>query len=197
MTPNGTVHWSRPQVESTLTDSGGCKADLKVDFPDVDWNFHQTLYGWAALQWQGWARGIVVLDSDHVQTVKFYTDGVLEFWLDGKAYFGGDYYSFRKAPVVLHLEPGEHQLDVRLVRDGRVMGSVGEPNILLELEFEMVTQPIEVDAGRLLISDVVEGALASPHASVPVRNTGIGDMKILEIVSVTVRIVTSRQRMSC
>ena len=180
------------QVESTSTDNGGCKADLKVDFPEVDWKFHQTLYGWAALQWQGWARGIVVVDSDHAQTYKFYTDGVLEFWLDGKAYFGGDYYSFRKAPVVLELQPGKHQLDVRLVRDGRVMGSVGEPDIVLGLEFMAVTESIEVDAQCLLISDVVKGILASPHASIPARNTGAGDMKILDIVSTTVSDIACR-----
>jgi len=197
LTPNGIVHWSRLQMDSTSTDNGGCKTDLNVAFPDVDWKFLQSVYGWSALQWQGWARGSIVVDGDQAQTVKLYTDGVLEFWLNGEAYFGGDYYSFWKAPVVLVLEPGKHQLDVRLVRDGRVMGSVGEPNIVLGLEFMMVTETIEVEPHRLLISDVVEGQLASPHASFPVRNAGVGDVKILEIVSRTVSKISHRMRISC
>jgi len=197
LTTNGTVHWSHLQIESTSTDNGGCKTDLKVAFPDVDWNSLQSVYGWSALQWQGWARGTVFVDGDHAQTVKFYTDGVLEFWLDGEAYFGGDYYSFRKAPVVLVLKPGQHQLDVRLVRDGRVMGSVGEPNIVLRLEFMLVTEPIEVEPHRLLISDVIEGQLASPYASIPVRSTGVGDIEILEIVSTSVSKIAHQMRSSC
>jgi len=170
---------------------------LEVAFPDVDWKFLQSVYGWSALQWQGWARGTVSVDGDKEQTVKLYTDGVLEFWLDGEPYFGGDYYSFRKAPVVLVLKPGQHQLDVRLVRDGRVMGSVGEPNIVLGLEFMLVTEPIEVEPHRLLMSDVIEGQLASPYASFPVRSTGVGDIKILEIVSTSVSKIAHQIRSSC
>ncbi|OAG01799.1 uncharacterized protein CC84DRAFT_1179825 [Paraphaeosphaeria sporulosa] len=44
-------------------------------------------------------------------------DAILEYRVDDIYYFGGDYFAFRKAPPVLHLFLGTHQIDIRLVGD--------------------------------------------------------------------------------
>lgn len=169
-------------MQPEVTESSQSTAvNLRVGFPDVDWPFLQSIYGWAALQWQAWARGSIIVTDDGPHNYIFYTDDILEMWLDGEPYFGGDYYSFRRAPLVLRLAPGKHQLDVRLVRDVRVMGGVGEPVVEVQLELRKVEADIEVDEDRLIISDVVEGHLAGRYASLPVTATGDRDVEFLGI----------------
>jgi len=160
--------------------------NLRIAFPEVDWHFLQSIYGWAALQWQAWARGSIMVIGDEPHNYVLYTDGVLEFWLDGEPYFGGDYYSFRKAPLVLRLAPGKYRLDVRIVRDVRVMGGVGEPVVDVRLEIRKPVAEIEVDEEKLIIPDVVEGHLASRYASVPVRAVADRDVVILGVELVDV-----------
>ncbi|KAL8831473.1 MAG: hypothetical protein Q9191_000845 [Dirinaria sp. TL-2023a] len=99
-----------------------------------------------------------------------YTDYVLEFWIDDKPHFGGDFYAHRNAPLVLHLDPGDHKLDVRLIRDVRAFGANDEPTIELELRCERSKSHLTLDADKMLVADIVDGVLASSFASVPVRN---------------------------
>ena len=139
-----------------------------MHFPNVDWESLKSIYGWPALQYQAWARGSLVLQCE--QTLVLYTDNVLEFWVDDKPYFGGDFYAYRNAPLVLRLDPGEHKVDVRLIRDVRAFGANDEPMIELELRCERSKGYLILDADKMLVSDIVEGVLASPFASVPVRN---------------------------
>lgn len=163
--------------ESTVT------VDLEVAFPEVDWQFLQAIYGWAALQWQAWARGSIVIEGHETRNYVLYTDNILEFWLDGESYFGGDMYAFRKAPVVLELAPGRHQLDIRLVRDVRAMGGLGKPDIAVKLELRAVEEDVEIDEEHILLPDVVDGELASHYASVPFRNTGHCDVEVVDVKS--------------
>ncbi|KAF2084762.1 hypothetical protein K490DRAFT_75704 [Saccharata proteae CBS 121410] len=169
LTPNATVAWSYLDAASVSQDSSSAKSSLIVDFPHVDWKFLQSIYGWSALQYQAWARGEIIVRGDKVQDVVLYTDLILEFWLDGVRYFGGDMYGFRKAPPVLHLTPGSHRLDLRLVRDVRAMSGVGEPTIPVKVALEPCRGPLQV-ASDVLMPDVVDGKLAGSFGSVAVRN---------------------------
>lgn len=143
----------------------------------------KAVYGWAAHQWQAWARGGIIVDATESQNYVLYTDNVLEFCLDGEPYFGGDMYACRKAPVVLTLAPGRHQLDIRLVRDVRAMGGTVEPDMTIKLELRAAENEVELDEEHLMLSDVVDGELASPYASIPFRITGASDVEVIDVNS--------------
>ena len=145
---------------------------LTVGFSEIDWGFMQSVYGWAALQYQAWARGILIIEGSSSQAIKLFTGDVLEFWVDDKLYFGGDLYTYRRAPLVLELGPGEHRLDLRLIRDVRIMGAVGEPQISINLEAQMSSRGLSVMNGKLLVPDMVGGRLVSNLGSIPVCNEG-------------------------
>lgn len=159
----------------------------------MDWSFLQSVYGWGALQFQAWARGTLTLDSRNRQSVLLYTDQVLEFWLDGKSYFGGDLYSYRRAPLALSLEPGQHRLDVRLLRDVRVMGGVGDPTIQARIEVQIVPGGLTVVEDKYIFPDIVDGKLPSNLASIPVRNDGPTWVHILGLESADVRMIDARE----
>lgn len=193
---NGTVTWSTQLADI----SGGCpfnaQANLTVGFPDVDWSFLQSVYGWAALQWQAWARGSIGVGGANVKTIALYTDNVLEFYVDGVHYFGGDMYAIRRAPLVLHLEPGDHRVDLRVIRDVRAMGATGEPNAAILLEAaESQKGPsaqenpggLVVEERSLLVPDMVNRSLlASSLGSMTVRNEGRRRIRIQQIISTEV-----------
>lgn len=149
----------------------------------MDWKFLKEIYGWAAVQYQAWARGELIVGGNDTQHVILATDAILEFWVDGHHYFGGDYYSFRRAPLVLHLQPGSHQLDLRLVRDVRAFGGILEPTIDVVLAVQQTSGTLELAQSEVLLSDVVDGILASPIGSVYLRNSDTVDVKILELRS--------------
>ena len=146
------------------------------------------MYGWTALQYQAWARGYLEISADLPRTITFCTDNVIEFWVDDKLYFGGDFYAYRRAPPVLQLAAGKHKVDVRLIRDVRAIGGIGEPKISIKLKAEVSRGILAVVEPKLLISDIVNGTLASPFASVPVRNEGVAWVDIVEVESLTVRL---------
>lgn len=162
-------------------------ADLTIKFPGIDWEYLRPIYGWASLQYQAWTRGELVIERDSSQVIALYTDNVLEFWVDDQPYFGGDFYAFRRAPLVLRLDPGSHKVDVRLIRDVRVMGGVGDPSIRIKLEAQKSEGGLIV-TGEPLLPDLVEGKLASHVASVCVRNEELEWIEVLGIISVTVSI---------
>ena len=166
---------------------------LTISFPEVDWAFLQSIYGWGALQFQAWARGTLILNSGHRQTILLYTDNILEFWLDGTSYFGGDLYSYRRAPLTLQLDPGQHRLDIRLLRDVRIMGGVGDPNIQARVEVQVASGGLNVVEDKYIFPDIVDGKLPSNLASVPVRNHGSNPIHILGLESVDVRMIDARE----
>ena len=147
-------------------------ARIKVQFPEIDWASIQSVFGWSALQYQGWARGEVVVKGDGKHTVVLYTDNILEFWLDNVLHFGGDVYAFRKAPLVVHLDPGSHRIDLRLIRDLRAMGGIGRPEIDVEVEAQLSSDVLHVQVDKILLPELVNGRLTSKYASIPVRNNG-------------------------
>lgn len=139
------------------------------------------MYGWAAVQYQAWARGELVVRGNDTQHVVLYTDAIVEYWVDDVHYFGGDFYTFRKAPHVLHLSPGTHKIDLRLWRDVRAFGGINEPTIDVLVGVQRVSGALELARPGILMSDVVDGKLASPLASVALRNSGEDDITIVDI----------------
>lgn len=178
---NGTVKWSLLDASQSNSNGFVARVDLDVSFPDVDWTFLQAVYGWAALQWQAWARGEITIAGKSAQMLVLYTEHVLEFWLDEKPHFGGDFYAFRKAPIVFHLSPGQHRLDVRLIRDVRAMGGIGAPDIAISLEARAVSTSLEIAENGILLPDIVDGRLASHLGRLVVRNNDCVPIEVFNI----------------
>lgn len=127
-----------------------------------------------------------MVQSHEVLTLS--TPQILEFWVDGIQYWGGDYYGFDRAPVVLRLEPGRHRIDVRLVREVRAMGGVGEPHVTTQLSLKKSPGNLQAVLQRgVMMSDFVgddkNAVLASPYASLTVRNDAEENIKILAVES--------------
>jgi hypothetical protein len=145
----------------------------------VDWDFLKTIYGWAAVQYQAWARGELHIRGNETQNIILNTDGILEYWIDDQHYFGGDYYSFRRAPPVLHLKPGTHRIDLRLVRDVRAFGGILEPTFDVVVHAQQASGTLELAKPGILMADVVDGQLASPLGSISLRNSGEDDIEVV------------------
>lgn len=180
---NGSVKWRLVRADASSSSPSQAKAVLKVSFPEIDWSLLQSVYGWPALQYQAWARGFLEVKGQNNQTIAFFANGLLEFWVDSKHYFGGDYYRYRRAPVILQLPPGRHVVDLRLVRDSRVLGDVGEPIIDVVVEAEARSEPLYLDKRSLLISEATRGQLGSAVASINVQNNMAGWVEIVSIRS--------------
>ncbi|KAK0269661.1 hypothetical protein LTS00_017218 [Friedmanniomyces endolithicus] len=193
---NATIQWSK--VKAKLSDprqTQQASADLSVDFPHVEWRSFQDVYGWPALQWQGWARGeIFVQQGVGTITLALHAEHVLEFWVDGKHHFGGDWYGYGRAATTLHLEPGRHRIDIRLVRELRRDGATDEPALNVRLRMQgqgALVQAVlpEINGGYnllsgILMSDIVgdaNGPFASSHASVTLRNDAQVDAHVYAI----------------
>ena len=182
---NGSVEWSTLQTEN-LINHKWCETSLVFSFPNVDWANLQKVYGWAALQYQGWARGSLMIHHESTQTVILYTDGLLEFWIDDKPHFGGDFYAYRRAPLVLRLDPGLHRLDLRFVREVRTMGGVGIPTMQIRLKATISGGGLSVMADGFLAPDIIDHVLVGRLASIPVRNDGVKRIEIVSVDSVDV-----------
>jgi hypothetical protein len=159
----------------------GISAMLNVKFGDAGLPL-QGVYGWAALQYQAWARGkFYFAEEGSGLPIIIYTQSILEFWIDDVHYFGGDFYSSRKAPPVIRLEPGVHTIDLRLVYDVRVMGGSGEAAYVIGLE--LAGDTLELASEGIAMADIVNGSLASALASVSIRNSRSHDIEVLSIES--------------
>lgn len=170
---NGVVKWS--VIENVLDDHGASNGvcpliELTFTFPVVDWAFQQSVYGWAALQYQAFTRGFITLAAPSACRVAMFTDNVLEFAVNDKPLFGGDLYGFRRAPVVLDLVPGANKIDIRLIRDVRSMGGMERPSISIGLGVQLCTTVLKIVEKSAVLPDVINAKLASPYASVLLRN---------------------------
>jgi hypothetical protein len=184
---NGTAKWSTTQPKQSFNGPTVANVSLSVGYDNVDWDFLKTVYGWAAVQYQVWARGELVVGGNETQHLVLYTDAIFEYWVDNVHYFGGDFYTFRKAPPVLHLAPGSHKIDLRLWRDVRAFGGITEPTIDVLVEARKVSGTLELASPGILMADVVDGTLATPLVSVALRNSGETDIEIIGIQTAEVR----------
>ncbi|KAK6369890.1 hypothetical protein LTS17_009340 [Exophiala oligosperma] len=166
---NATVRWNsrtfRPIVSEAST-----TVDLVVDFSEIDWDIAQKIYGWSALQYQAWLKGGVWNDGGTSRRVSIYPEGILELWLNNKHIFGGDFYSFGRAPIVFELAPGFNVVNVRLIRDVRSMGGSSSPTAHVLLRAEVVAADLDVDHDSILLPDVIAGRFVGRYGSVIVRN---------------------------
>ena len=186
--PGGKVAWSSMNASSLKSNEEGSLLKLTARFPEVDWTSLRSIYGWAAIQYQVWARGNLTVEGHSTQTVALYTENLLEFWLDNEPYFGGDFYGYRRAPVILHLDPGAHVLDIRMVRDVRAMGGQDVvPAISICLDARLSDGKLAIADNQILVPDIVGGRLASPYGSLSVRNEGVDVIDIRSIESIEVR----------
>ncbi len=184
MAKDGTIFWSTIEADIAEAHPVTASAKLNVRFPKIDWVSLRSAYGWSILQYQAWARGFLVIKDVVKQTLLLYTDNVLEFWIDDEPYFGGDYYAYRNAPLLLQLPPGHHKVDVRLIYDVRAMGGQGDPEVEALLHVQRSRCSLAVDGEKLLVSDVVDGLLASNLACVPIRNESTKWLDIWGVSSV-------------
>jgi predicted esterase len=178
---NGSAQWNVTEASQVSSSSTTANASLSVGYSNVDWDFLKVVYGWAAVQYQAWARGELFVSGNETQHVTLRTDTILEFWVDDQHYFGGDFFTFRRAKPVLHLKPGSHKIDLRLARDVRAFGGILEPTVDFVIEVEKTSGTLELARPGILMSDVVDGKLASPLGSVSLRNSGEHDIEIIEI----------------
>lgn len=141
-----------------------------LEFPDADWEFAQKIYGWSAFQFQAWLKGHILNFHTVNRTVKLYPDSVLELWINDIHVFGGDFLGFGRAPVIVQLQPGLNEINVRLVREVRSMGGSFPPTIRASLRAQLVFDRLEVDHDSVMLSDVVHGHFCSRYGSITVRN---------------------------
>ncbi|KZM25202.1 uncharacterized protein EKO05_0008494 [Ascochyta rabiei] len=177
---NGTAYWNIT-IADTSSGTASANASLSVSYSNVDWDFLKTVYGWASVQYQAWARGELIVGGNETQHIILYTDALLEYWINDTHYFGGDFYTYRNAPPVLHLGPGSHRIDLRLVRDVRAFGGILEPTIDVVVGVEQVSGSLDLARPGILLSDVIDGRLATPHASITLRNSGVQDIEITRV----------------
>lgn len=170
--PNATLSWSNTTAQLGEPSTTHASADLSVGFDDVDWAFLQQIYGWTALQWQAWARGEIIVQTESTVTLALDAMNVLEFYIDGEHYFGGDFYGFGRVSANVRLSPGIHVIDVRLIRDVRSMGGVGSPVLDIKLELSLSREDLKQN-GPVLVADKFGGGtspLACSYGSVTLRN---------------------------
>lgn len=144
--------------------------DLDFGFSDVDWEVASWVHGWPGLQFQAWARGSIQVNRKEKVQILLHVCSVLEFWLDGTQYFGGDAYCVRKAPTRLHLHPGHHQLEVRLVRDVRIMGAGRKPRARARIEMHSLSYTAKVRHSQIILPEIVDGVLSSSFGSLTIQN---------------------------
>jgi hypothetical protein len=130
-----------------MSDATSANASLSVAYSNVDWDFLKVVYGWAAVQYQAWARGELHVGGNETQHLVLHTDTILEFWVDDQHYFGGDFYTYRKAPPVLHLQHLYSQRRI-LTRRRRPLQPIPDLQLHWRPEAVIPTQPKPTGAGQ-------------------------------------------------
>lgn len=151
--------------------STGVNIDWTIDFPDIDWNFLQQVYGWTIVQYQAWIRGIVINRSSHEQLTALTLNQVLEYWVNNDHYFGGDFLGLERAPQLVRLQPGENVIEIRLIRDVRSMGGIGHTHINPSLKIAPAHEGLSIVENSLVAPEIFDGRLASPYVGVTLHNT--------------------------
>lgn len=177
---NGSVQWGKMEAESVTNSAHEAKAILSIAFQSLSLDFTSAVYGWAALQYQAWARCWLTNHAPSTQKVELFTDGIWEYSVNNERAIGGDLYGLRKAPLVVTLKPGINKIDLRIYRDVRAFGGLQDSPIIIKLEARRVRNTLFVE-DSILISDKVNGKLPSPYASVVLRNLHEQQLQILSI----------------
>ena len=177
LTANATVQWENHTYQTDFSEESAI-VDLNLQYADVDWHFAQQIYGWSALQFQAWVVGELFWSGSVPQTALLYMANILELWFSDDHIFGGDFYGFRRAPVVVHLQPGINVVRVRLLGDIRSMGGGFPLDLRARLEIKIVHDLLAIDEHGVLLPDAIGGHFCSPFGSITVRNQGDKWVKI-------------------
>ncbi|GAO46412.1 alpha/beta-hydrolase [Saitoella complicata NRRL Y-17804] len=167
---NGTVGWRTFEAEVTEESGEGAQAKVEVVYEDIDWDGLTSAYGWAALQFSFWIRGTIHIEEEG--RYRIHALNVGEIWIDGKLYDGGDWYAYRRAPLILTLSPGEHRVEIRAINEIRIFGGRIPPKVEDVISVQRVAGGVVVEERGIVTPDVVEGRSAGEWVSVGVRNEG-------------------------
>jgi hypothetical protein len=148
-TLNGSVMFSRAQTQSSSvsTHCDSITSVVPVVFDDVDWHGLRDTFGWSALQFQAWIRGVITLHEKGRYAI--WIGGAVEFNLDGVNYDVGNLYEtdvlqFSRGGLFLDLAAGEHVLEVRVVNDIRAFGGQIPPKVEVHLALREVGEELVV-----------------------------------------------------
>ncbi|GAQ09020.1 hypothetical protein ALT_6341 [Aspergillus lentulus] len=145
---------------------------------------HSFAPGKARTELNAWARGSLNIGHWAPQSVAIFTSGLLEIVIDGKRHFGGDFYDYGTVPIIIDLSTGDHVVELRLIRDVRASGAIGEPTIVASLAAEIRIEPLSVDKETLLLPDMCRGKLGTPWASINLHNNIADRIAVLAISSI-------------
>jgi hypothetical protein len=149
-TLNGSVRFSRArtQASSASSNRNSFTSVVPVVLEDVDWHAMRDTFGWSALQFQAWIRGVITLREAGRYGV--WIGGAVEFSLDGVNYdvgniFEADVLQFSRGGLFLDLLAGEHVLEVRVVNDIRAFGGQIPPKVDVHLALREVGEELVVE----------------------------------------------------
>jgi predicted esterase len=103
--------------------------------------------------------------------------------VNGAHFFGGDFYGFNRAPIILDILPGDNSIDVRLIRDVRANGGQIPPLIEASLQVILVERRVGIVENSMIVPDTVEGIFVSSPASVTLMNSDDRDITV-KLISV-------------
>ena len=186
MTRNATLRWKRESLH-TLSSTKGSSVDLDISFDDVDWEFAQKIYGWSAFQYQAWLKGGIVNHDATSRRIILHIDNILEIWVNDIHIFGGDFYGFDKAPVVMDLHSGVNEVSIRLVREIRSQGGSTPPTIQASVGAEVVSNHLQLVADSIVLPDAVNDRLCSRYGSVVARNQADGWVTVHQLEAISNR----------
>ncbi|KIW68136.1 hypothetical protein PV04_04103 [Phialophora macrospora] len=184
LTRNATVRWQRVTC-NTLTSRNGSSVEFDLGFDHVDWGFAQKIYGWSAFQYQAWLKGGIVNHGPVSQRVTLFTDNIMELWVGNVHVFGGDFFGFGRAPIVVDLHPGSTVISIRLVREVRSMGGIHPPTVQSTLRVQAVASILDVLVDGMVLPDVIDGRLCGSFGSVTVRNQAVDWLTVRQLTAVS------------
>ncbi|KAA8913215.1 hypothetical protein FN846DRAFT_772479 [Sphaerosporella brunnea] len=150
---------------------------ITPNFTGTNWTALRGVYGWSALQYSAWSRGELKVCG--ARKVRLWLEGATgEVWVGDTQFWGGDWFGYRRAPVVLDLQEGTHEVSVRISGDVRAYGAVEE------VGFQLLVEEVKeggIVFGEVMVADVVGGLLVGQWASVGVRNEGDDWVEVLAV----------------
>ncbi|EAL65482.1 hypothetical protein DDB_G0283989 [Dictyostelium discoideum AX4] len=190
---NGVVGWEK--VQST---SGGY---LSIDWSDiVDWSFLQQTWGWSIWLWYGYAIGSFNVENSGSYIIN--CSGTRQYFIQSTTTtntnnqifeFSGDFYGYGTGQQLIHLNQSTtYNLIVRMQSSVRLSQS---PNSQFSCSLTPIqnNQYITVLNSETLISDLINGELATPFATITIFNNGIysndnndKNNNIIDLINVTV-----------
>jgi len=165
---------------------------------DVRWEFNREFFGWAANQWQAWARGAFTVSAEDAGRPHLLRcQSVGEFWVDRQGeqppqlHTGahGDWYAYGELWHRLEgMDEGEYTLRVRLAAEMRLFGGQLPPPVTFKCEISAVSPDVGAIARVLHNQRILpevdsnnDSTLFTPYASVGIVNSHDGDIYIVGI----------------